>query len=186
MQQAAELTTLHAALQERDEAILRLNGELAEVRRAAEDAAAHAAQGEQDLESVRAETAELRAAVETTRQERDEALARASGLDAETRRLTDELEEARRQAAQNAQEVERLTSALNDLKTRGAVSETREAFALHHSLSDGTDELWKRGDRVDSYMEGVPSNSGQEPGANGMQDEQKMLVDALLRFLGRR
>ncbi len=103
----------------------------------------------------------------------------------EARTLAEQLEQAAAEISRSAQEIERLNSDLSVARMRAAGSSGHaidDAMRLQHALAPQEDELWKQAPEPDG------ANASVTPvivGAEG-HDEQKLLVDALLRFLGRR
>jgi len=100
----------------------------------------------------------------------------------ETRTLTDQLERAAAEISQSAREIERLNSNLHEARLLAEAAVAAENGSRIHALSAHHEDLWNGAPSPDGSAESVTPviMNADEP------DEQKLLVDALLRFLGRR
>lgn len=177
-----ELDQLRAAQSLAEETAQRLEQELTVAQRAMQEAQAAFAtpptppeETVHELEALRGEVRMLRAEAEALRTQRD----------LETQQLLKRLEETATQAANSSREIERLTGELDTLKTDSRESRValEAAFRLHDALETDHDDLWKHAPTGDNGAAMTPELVGT---ASDTDDDQKVLVDALLRFLGRR
>ncbi len=107
-----------------------------------------------------------------------------SQRETESRSLSAQLEQAAAEISKSAQEIERLNADLNDARklASSSMGALDDAARLQHALGAHHDELWREAPAGEGNVASVtPVVMGSEE-----EDEQKVLVDALLRFLGRR
>jgi chromosome segregation ATPase len=184
---AEDREALNRALEEARSGTTAIESELAAAR-------AQADRLNQTIESFRNESAEagrtgadmlaeiqaLRNEVQRLQREADEYK---SEREQESRQLTQQLELAVSEVSRSAQEIQRLSEALEAAHASSSGAGTlEEAFRLQHTLAATHEELWKHAPTADGNGEPVTPEVVNPDD----EDEQKMLVDALLRFLGRR
>jgi chromosome segregation ATPase len=150
----------------------KLSWNIESLRSESSDAVRAAAERLAELESLRSEVQRLQREADNYKGEREQ----------ESRQLTQQLEQAVSEVSRSALEIQRLSEELESTRSRGGEGMLEEAYRLQHTLATTHDELWKHAPPV--QIDGNPVTP--EVINSDETDEQKMLVDALLRFLGRR